>query len=129
MMGKAVDPNKAKKAAEFVARLRTWGATIAIVVIAGAGWVVLFTQKPPSTPPQGQQAAQGEKAPVVMGPDGKPKPESSGSYVLPYTLVLMCIALGLLLVTRPSNRRDRAHPEQYQERMDTMEEEAEPAKK
>jgi hypothetical protein len=39
-----------------------------------------------------------------------------GSYVLPYALVILGIALGLLVVCRPSHRRDRAKPEQYDEK-------------
>jgi hypothetical protein len=44
------------------------------------------------------------------------KPENGGgSYIVPYTLVIVGIGLGLLLVCRSSRRRDRAKPEQYEE--------------
>ena len=35
------------------------------------------------------------------------------SYVLPYALVIFCIALGVFLVIHPSKRRERAKPEAY----------------
>jgi len=35
------------------------------------------------------------------------------SYVLPYALVIFCIALGVFLVIHSSKRRDRAKPEAY----------------
>ncbi len=38
-----------------------------------------------------------------------------GSYVMPYILVLLVIALGLMSVLRPSRRRDRAKAESYDE--------------
>jgi hypothetical protein len=39
----------------------------------------------------------------------------SGTYVMAYILVLICIGLGMLLVCRSSNRRERARPEQFGE--------------
>jgi hypothetical protein len=39
-----------------------------------------------------------------------------GVYVASYAIVILGIALGLLLVCRPSRRRDRAKPEQYDEK-------------
>lgn len=42
--------------------------------------------------------------------------ESSGNatpWVLPYALVLFCIALGVFMVLHPSKRRERAKPEVY----------------
>jgi len=41
--------------------------------------------------------------------------EASGPWVLPYALVIMGVALGLLMVLRPSKRRDRARPERYED--------------
>jgi hypothetical protein len=41
--------------------------------------------------------------------------KESGEFVTSYALVLAAVGLGLLLVCRTSNRRDRARPEQYQE--------------
>jgi hypothetical protein len=38
-----------------------------------------------------------------------------GSYVMSYALVILAIALGMLALCRPSRRRDRARPEQYEE--------------
>ena len=55
--------------------------------------------------------------PMGMRPGGMmpEKPEGSGEYVTSYALVLAGVGLGLLLVCRTSNRRDRARPEQYEE--------------
>jgi hypothetical protein len=120
-MGKTVDPKK--KDAEKLARLRSWGVKAAVVVLMLSGWLIFFSQKAPQVPQAGQPA---------QGQAGQPKPpEPSGNYVLSYSMVVMCIGLGLLLVTRASHRRDRARPEQYQEKMDTVEEppEAEAKKK
>jgi hypothetical protein len=44
----------------------------------------------------------------------KPEP-GSGQYVMSYFLVIMGVAVGLLVVCRASNRRDRAKPEGYDE--------------
>ena len=44
----------------------------------------------------------------------KAEPEG-GSYVASYALVILAIALGMLFVCRPANRRDRAKPEVYDE--------------
>jgi hypothetical protein len=46
----------------------------------------------------------------------KDEPElNSSTYVMAYILVIFGVALGLLLVCRSSNRRERAKPEQYGE--------------
>ncbi|MEN6451833.1 MAG: hypothetical protein ABFC96_15190 [Thermoguttaceae bacterium] len=39
----------------------------------------------------------------------------TGPYVMAYMLVLLCVALGMLVVCRSSNRRDRARPEVFVE--------------
>jgi len=41
--------------------------------------------------------------------------ESTGSWTLPYMLVMMGIVLGMLVVCRSSNRRDKAKTEQFEE--------------
>jgi hypothetical protein len=41
---------------------------------------------------------------------------SGGAYVAQYMLVILAIALGLLVVCRPCYRRDRAKPEDYEEK-------------
>ncbi len=115
-MGKLIDP---KKSAEQLARLRSLGVKAAIVAVMLSGWLFFISQGRPVVPPETQRQAQKQEQ---MGPDGKPKPpEPSGSYVLSYTNVLMCVGLGLLRVTRTSNRRDRARPEQYRENADLVE--------
>ncbi len=121
-MGKLIP----KKTAENMARLRKLGIQIAIVVVMLSGWLIFFSQKAPVVPPPGQPSQQGQRA----GPGGQANPaEPAGNYVLSYFIVLMCIGLGLLVVTRASNRRDRARPEQYQEKTDMMEGAAEEEKK
>ena len=40
---------------------------------------------------------------------------NSGVYVMAYMIVIFGIALGMLLVCRSSNRRERAKPEQFGE--------------
>jgi hypothetical protein len=38
---------------------------------------------------------------------------ASNSFALPYALVIMCVVLGMLVVLRPSGRRERETPEEY----------------
>jgi hypothetical protein len=48
-------------------------------------------------------------------PGGTPTTsDSSSNYALPYVLVIMAIALGMLVVLRGSSRREREKPEEYQ---------------
>ena len=55
----------------------------------------------------------------------QPEKESSttggGAYVMAYGLVILATTLGLLLVCRSSNRRDRARPEVYAKSKSTEE--------
>ena len=46
---------------------------------------------------------------------GEPAPTPGGvsSYVLPYTIVILFVGLGVFFVCRPVHRRDRARPEEY----------------
>jgi hypothetical protein len=67
------------------------------VCCAVAGWLVLC----------GVALAQGPK---------KEESADTGSYVVSYFLVLLAIGLGLLVICRPAGRRDRAKPEQYDEK-------------
>jgi hypothetical protein len=67
--------------------------------------------------------AMAQPAPVPGAPAGPGQQlngkfgqkKESGEFVTSYALVLAAVGLGLLLVCRTSNRRDRARPEQYQE--------------
>lgn len=43
----------------------------------------------------------------------QPASNPGGSYVFSYAIVLLAVAVGLMLAFRPSHRRDRARPEQY----------------
>ncbi len=52
----------------------------------------------------------------AQGSGSKKAAESSGSatpWVLPYALVIFCIALGVFIVLHPSKRRERAKPEVF----------------
>ncbi len=52
----------------------------------------------------------------AQGAGAKKADESSGSatpWLLPYALVIFCIALGVFIVLHPSKRRERAKPEVY----------------
>jgi hypothetical protein len=42
--------------------------------------------------------------------------DSGADFTLSYALVILGIALGMMIVLQPSHRRDRAKPEQYQEK-------------
>jgi hypothetical protein len=60
----------------------------------------------------GWLAAQG----AALAQEAAKQPENAGgSYVFSYALVILGVGLGLLLVCRPSHRRDRAKPEVYDE--------------
>ncbi len=51
------------------------------------------------------------------GPRPRRRPaaaDSSNNYALPYALVIMVVALGMLVVLRGSIRRERERPEEYQ---------------
>jgi len=52
-------------------------------------------------------AAAGERG-------GEEKPDPSSVYSLPYALVILAVILGLLVVLRASNRREREKPEEYE---------------
>jgi heme/copper-type cytochrome/quinol oxidase subunit 2 len=55
---------------------------------------------------------------VLAQQPGEKKEEpklNSGTYVMAYMVVIFGIALGMLLVCRSSNRRERAKPEQFGE--------------
>jgi hypothetical protein len=56
---------------------------------------------------------------------GLPKKEDNGggSYVLPYFLVILGVGLGMVMVCRASNRRDRARPESYDQAKGNIKEE------
>jgi hypothetical protein len=50
---------------------------------------------------------------------------NSSTYVMAYMLVIFGVALGMLLVCRSSNRRERAKPEQFGESKSAAEKAAE----
>jgi hypothetical protein len=53
----------------------------------------------------------------------------SRDWILPYIIVVLCIALGMLVVCKSSGRRDRAKPEAYGEGKDLAAETEEEEKK
>lgn len=78
-----------------------------VITLALAGLVVWLAL-------QGAVSAQ---VTAVKG-DGKPKPTTGGgqqgSWALPYLLVAIGVGGGVFFVCRPSHRRDRARPEEYE---------------
>ncbi|MEN6457959.1 MAG: hypothetical protein ABFC63_03450 [Thermoguttaceae bacterium] len=61
-----------------------------------------------------------------------PKPDATtgtGPYVMAYILLILAIALGLVIVCRSSNRRDRARPEGFVEKSMVEQEGKKPASK
>ncbi len=79
-------------------------AFFAVAVWSAVSGTVLAQQPSPQSAPNLGQNAQKKEG---------------GEFVTSYALVLAGIGLGLLLVCRTSNRRDRARPEQYAESKDT----------
>jgi hypothetical protein len=63
--------------------------------------------QPPQVPQQNPQFAS------KFGQNAQKK--EGGEFVTSYALVLAAVGLGLLVICRTSNRRDRARPEQYAE--------------
>jgi|WetSurMetagenome_2_1015567.scaffolds.fasta_scaffold1105986_1 hypothetical protein len=76
-------------------RLAWWGGKLALFAVGS--WL----------------AAHGTA--LAQQPPEKPAEAPGGSYVASYAIVILAIALGLLVVCRPSRRRDRAKPEVYDE--------------
>ena len=52
---------------------------------------------------------------VAWAQEGTEGSGSYTSYTLSYMLVILCIALGMLVVCRSSRRREREKPQQYGE--------------
>jgi hypothetical protein len=74
-------------------RAVTWAlVTMAWTLAAGTAWA--------GAPPQTPMEATG----------------SVTAWTLPYAIVMLGIGLGLLVVLRPSHRRERERPEEYVER-------------
>ncbi len=79
--------------------LRIIGSAMKWTALAAWGWTVACSHAlalPPA--PGGAPAAA----------------DSSNNYALPYALVIMVVALGMLVVLRGSMRRERERPEEYQ---------------
>ncbi len=71
----------------------------ALLTATLAGWIFLA-------------ACAAALAQRAVAPEEKPDPHSV--YALPYALVILAVLLGLLVVLRASNRRDREKPEEYE---------------
>ena len=52
---------------------------------------------------------------VLAQKAGEAKKESQGAWTLPYFLAIMGVVLGMLILCRPSRRRERAKPEDYED--------------
>jgi hypothetical protein len=110
------DTKEAKK--KRLDELRGTAGKIAVAILTLSGWCFLFmngTQTPVDTtsPAAIRKAEEERKAsgiPVGMQQDDKPE----GTFVMSYSLVLLSIGLGLMFVSGSSNRRDRAHIQQYE---------------
>jgi hypothetical protein len=71
-----------------------------LAFLVSVGWLVTY----------GTLLAQPQQGPLAK------KEEAAGPvYVIQYALVILCVGLGLFIVCRSSNRRDRARPELYDE--------------
>ena len=75
---------------------RVWN-TLRLALLGTTGWLSL----------QGIALAQQPQ------PQKLPEASGGGPYVVAYGLVIMCIALGIMIVCRPGHRRDRAKVEQF----------------
>jgi hypothetical protein len=80
-----------------MSRFRTLVRSLFCLVSVWAAWLAVAVQA------WAQQTGGGG------GEDRGAKP-----WVLPYALVLLGVGLGMLLICRPSKRRERAKPEQYE---------------
>jgi len=78
--------------------LQNIGRGMKFVGCATAGWLALY----------GTAFAQ---------PNKTPPSNDGGSYVFSYALILLGVALGMMAVCRPSNRRDRAKADQIEEKL------------
>jgi hypothetical protein len=72
-----------------------------LAFLAATGWFILYG----TAWAQAQRGQIGKKEEAAAGP----------VYVIQYALVILCVGLGLFIVCRSSNRRDRARPELYDE--------------
>jgi hypothetical protein len=92
----------------MMATIRGLWQTARIVFFTLAGWLTLCSVAWAQLPKK----------------DEGPKLNSS-TYVMAYMLVIFGVALGMLLVCRSSNRRERAKPEQFGESKTAAEKAAE----
>ena len=61
----------------------------------------------------GWLSVQGIALAQQMPPQKPSEVNGGGPYAAAYGLLILCIALGLMVVCRPGNRRDRAKIEQF----------------
>jgi hypothetical protein len=99
-----------------MSRLRLLSRQARICLLAASGWLALHA------------AALGQAAGQLGAKKESSATTGAGAYVMAYLLLVLAIALGMLVVCRSSNRRDRARPEVYIE-SSLMEEEKKPEPK
>ncbi len=101
-----------------MSRLGLLSRQLKIALLASAGWLTVHAAV----------LAQGAGQPAKAGANANASTTGTGPYVMAYLLLIFAIALGMLVVCRSSNRRDRARPEVYAE-SSLMEEEKKPQPK
>ena len=69
--------------------------TLTMFAMTAACWWILY----------GEALARGKKE--------EEPPKATGSWAMAYGLVILGVVLGMLVVCRPSRRRDRSKPEDY----------------
>jgi len=84
-----------------MSRLKTLWRTARLLAFAATSWLGLLGTR---------LALAAEEAGKEAEPRGSP-------YVGPYFVVALCVLLGLFIVCNPSRRRERAKPEQYEDRL------------
>jgi hypothetical protein len=73
-----------------------------LAVVALACWLAIHGAVLAAVTHDGREGSEKGRG----GPEG-------GSYVLSYTIAIVCIGVGVLFVCRSSRRRDRARPEEF----------------
>lgn len=116
------DPQNKPGMKQQLQQVRVLGIRLVIVAIMVSGWLAVINVYYKSTQADKQLQEQAEREKERAEHGGRRRPSSrpvreeekpGDSYVMPYALALVSIAAGLMVVTRTSNRRNRAQPEQF----------------
>jgi hypothetical protein len=88
-----------------IAKCKT-GLRFAICVLS-LSFAAAALAQPPAAPPRSAPAATGQvdPKPTATSPQA-PQPAEEKLYYLPYLMIAVAIAIGVLLVCRPSRRAD-----------------------